>query len=351
MSNSCLVQTDEAEGGSMVNRDIIVIGGSAGATAPLKEILARLPPDLPAAVFVVLHIPAQGIGILSTVASSASRLPVAQAQSGMVIERGHIYLAVPDHHLLLYESHIMLGRGPRENLARPAIDPLFRSAALQYGPRVIGVVLSGLLSDGAAGLNAIKRCGGMTLVQDPTDAIADEMPLRAMEATTVDLCARGGKIGDVLSDLARETPGAALPVPPEIRLEVEIAAGERIGSDSLASIANPAPLTCPACGGVLSTLKAGPPLRFRCQVGHAFTAEVLAREQESKVDEALRVALRIIEERAELVHRMAEDGRQSGRVAVARMYDARAAEYREYADLIRRVMLQTLDPERPKSDS
>jgi two-component system chemotaxis response regulator CheB len=300
---------------------------------------------------VVLHIPAQGIGILSTVASSASRLPVAQAKSGMVIERGHIYLAVPDHHLLLYESHIMLGRGPRENLARPAIDPLFRSAALQYGPRVIGVVLSGLLSDGAAGLNAIKRCGGMTLVQDPTDAIADEMPLRAMEATTVDLCAPGGKIGDVLSDLARETPGAALPVPPEIRLEVEIAAGERIGSDSIAGIADPAPLTCPACGGVLSTLKAGQPLRFRCQVGHAFTAEVLAREQESKVDEALRVALRIIEERAELVHRMAQDGRQSGRVAVAQMYDARAAEYREYADLIRRVILQTLDPERPKSGS
>jgi len=131
----------------------------------------------------------------------------------------------------------MLGRGPRENMARPAIDPLFRSAALQYGPRVIGVVLSGLLSDGAAGLNAIKRCGGVTLVQDPADAIAGEMPLRAMGATTVDLCAPGGKIGDVLSDLAREPPGVALPVPPEIRLEVEIAAGERIGSRSLARIA------------------------------------------------------------------------------------------------------------------
>jgi two-component system chemotaxis response regulator CheB len=335
----------------MLNRDIIVIGGSSGATAPLKEILGRLPTDLPAAVFVVLHIPAQGIGILSTVASAASRLPVVQAESGMVIEQGHIYLAAPDHHLLVHESHIMLGRGPRENMARPAIDPLFRSAALQYGPRVIGVVLSGLLSDGAAGLNAIKRCGGVTLVQDPADAIASEMPLRAMEATTVDLCAPGGKIGDVLSDLAREPPGAALPVPPEIRLEVEIAAGERIGSTPLARIAEPAALTCPACGGVLSMLKMGQPLRFRCQVGHAYTAEALAREQEGQVDEAMRVALRIIEERAELVHRMAEDGRQSGRVAVAKMYDARATEYRGYADMIRRVMLHSLDPERPKSDS
>jgi two-component system chemotaxis response regulator CheB len=335
----------------MSNRDIIVIGGSAGATAPLKDILGRLPVDLPAAVFIVLHIPSQGVGILSTVASAASRLPVVQATSGMVIRNGHIYLAAPDHHLLLFDSHIMLGRGPRENMVRPAIDPLFRSAALEYGPRVIGVVLSGLLSDGAAGLTAIKQCGGLALVQDPTDAVADEMPLRALEATTVDLCVPGARIGDVLSDLAREQPGTRLPVPPEIRLEVEIAAGERVGSDSLSTIANPAPLTCPACGGVLSELKMEHPLRFRCQVGHAYTADALAKEQEGRVDEALRVALRIIEERAELVHRMAEDGRRSGRAAVAQMYDARAVEYREYADMIRRVMLHSLDPGTPKAES
>jgi two-component system, chemotaxis family, protein-glutamate methylesterase/glutaminase len=335
----------------MGNRDIIVIGGSAGATAPLKEILGRLPPDLPAAVFVVLHIPAQGIGILSTVASAASRLPVVQAESGMVIENAHIYLAAPDHHLLLFEHHMVLGRGPRENMARPAIDPLFRSAALRYGPRVIGVILSGLLSDGTAGLTAIKQCGGVALVQDPKEAIADEMPLRALEATTVDLCVPGAKLGDLLAELAREEPGATLPVPPELRLEVQIAAGERVGSDSLVTIADPAPLTCPGCGGVLSEIKVAHPLRFRCQVGHAYTVDALAKEQEGKVDEALRVALRIIEERAELVHRMAKDGRRAGRAAVAAGYEARAAEYREYADMIRRVMLQSLDPQAPKPDS
>jgi two-component system, chemotaxis family, protein-glutamate methylesterase/glutaminase len=135
-----------------------------------------------------------------------------------------------------------------------------------------------------------------------------------------------------------------LPAPPEIRLEVAIAAGERTGSDRLAPVARPAALTCPACGGVLSEINAAPPLRFRCQVGHAYTADALAKEQEGNVDEALRVALRIIEERAELVHRMAEDGRQSGRRAVAQMYEARSTEYREYADMIRRVMLQSLDP-------
>ena len=328
----------------MANRDIIVIGGSSGAAAPLREIVGRMPADLPAAVFVVLHISPEGIGVLSTVASATSRLPVLQAESGMVIQSGRIYLAAPDHHLLLRESHIMLGRGPRENMARPAIDPLFRSAALQYGPRVIGVLLSGLLSDGAAGLTAIKQCGGVALVQDPAEAIANEMPLRALQATTVDLCVPGARIGDVLSDLAREEAGTRLPVPPELRLDVEIAAGARIGSDGLAKIADPAPLTCPSCGGVLSELKMERPFRFRCQVGHAFTADVLVKEQEGRVDEALRVALRIVEERAELVHRMAEDGRHSGRAAVAQMYDARAAEYREHADRIRRVVLHLLDP-------
>jgi two-component system chemotaxis response regulator CheB len=328
----------------MSNRDIIVIGGSAGATQPLKQILGRLPADLPAAVFVVLHIPSQGVGILSTVASSAAKLPVVQAERGMKIEPGRIYLAAPDHHLLLAADRLMLGRGPRENMVRPAIDALFRSAALHHGPRVIGVLLSGLLSDGSAGLNAIKRCGGMAVVQDPADAISDEMPRRAMEATTVDLCVPGAAMGDVLSDLMREEAGAPLPIPPEIRLEVEIAAGDRIGSDNLASMANPVPLTCPACGGVLSELKDAFPMRFRCQVGHAFAPDVLAREQEGRVDEALRVALRIIEERAELVQRMAADGRRSGRPAVADMYEARAVEYRGYADMIRRVVLKSLDP-------
>ncbi|MCP3468761.1 chemotaxis protein CheB [Bradyrhizobium sp. CCGUVB1N3] len=328
----------------MSNRDIVVIGGSAGATAPLKQILGRLPVDLPAAIFIVLHIPPQGIGILSTVASSAGKLPVRQAENGMRIEPGHVYIAAPDHHLLLSGDHVLLGRGPRENMARPAIDALFRSAALHHGPRVIGVVLSGLLSDGAAGLNAIKRCGGITLVQEPSDAIADEMPRRALVATTIDLCMAGTAIGDVLSDLVREPAGVALPIPADIRLEVEIAAGNRIGTNSLATMADPVALTCPGCGDVLSEVKGSRPMRFRCQVGHAYIADTLAREQEGRVDEALRVALRIIEERAELVQRMASDGRRGGRSAVAEMYDTRAAEYREYADLIRRVVLQSLGP-------
>jgi two-component system chemotaxis response regulator CheB len=331
----------------MSNRDLIVIGGSSGATAPLKSILGSFPADLPAAVLVVLHIPARSTGILTTVASAAGRLPVRQAEDGMSVERGHVYIAAPDHHMLVHGDRIRLGRGPRENMTRPAIDPLFRSAALSYGPRAIGVVLSGLLSDGAAGLNAIKRCGGLAVVQDPEDSIADEMPRRAMEATTIDLAVPAARLGDVLSDLSREAAGPSLPVPAEIRLEVDIAAGERIDSKGMRKIADPAALTCPACGGVLSAVHDGRPLRFRCQVGHAYTADALAKEQEGRVDEALRVALRIIEERAELVRRMAEDGRHSGRRAVAEMYDDRAKEYSDYAETIRRVVLESFEKQPP----
>jgi two-component system, chemotaxis family, protein-glutamate methylesterase/glutaminase len=320
----------------MANRDIIVIGGSSGATAPLKAILGRFPPDLPAAVFVVLHIPTRSIGLLSTVASAAGPLPARQAEDGMAIAPGNVYIAAPDHHLIVTEGRIRLGRGPRENMAR-------RSAAMTYGARVIGVVLSGFLSDGAAGLNAIKRCGGTALVQDPEDATADEMPRRALEATVADLCIPGAKLGDVLSDLARQAPGPAVPVPPEIALEVDIAMGERIDSDVLRKFADPAALTCPGCGGVLSMVRAGHPLRFRCQVGHAYTADIVAKEQEGRADEALRVALRIIEERAELVARMGEEGRQSGRRAVAEMYEERAREYREHADTLRKALLRSFE--------
>ncbi|ACL58662.1 chemotaxis protein CheB [Methylobacterium nodulans] len=332
----------------MSNRDIIVIGGSSGATAPLKMVLGALPENLPAAVFIVLHMPARSLGILATVVSAAGRLPVRPAADGMAIQPGTIYLGVPDHHLILTEGMIRLGRGPRENMVRPAIDPLFRSAAAAYGPRVIGLLLSGFLNDGTSGLEAIKRCGGLALVQDPLDAIADEMPRSALSAVSVDLTAPSARLGDVLSDLVREKAGPRLPVPPEIRLEVDIAAGERVDSEVLRRFADPVALTCPHCSGVLSQVRGAKPLRFRCQVGHAVTAEVAAKEQEAAIDEALRVALRIIEERAELVQRMAEDGRAAGRLAIAEMYEERAIEYRRYADTIRRAVLLSL-PERPVS--
>lgn len=328
----------------MSKRDIIVIGGSSGATVPLKAILGALPGTLAAAIFVVLHVPARSLGLLATVSAAAANLPVHPAEDGMPIAPGHVYLGVPDRHLIVADGRIRLGWGPRENMARPSIDPLFRSAAATYGPRVIGVILSGLLNDGAAGLDAVRRCGGVAIVQDPAEAIADEMPRSALAAVADGRAVPAARIGDVLADLVQERAGPRLPVPPEIRLEVDIAAGERVDSGLLRRFADPAPLSCPHCDGVLSEVRGAKPLRFRCQVGHAYTAEVAATAQEGAVDEAMRVALRIVGERADLVARMAADARANGRAAVAEMYEARAAEYREHVDTLRRAVLRAVEP-------
>lgn len=330
----------------MDNRDIVVIGGSSGAPAPLKTILGALPADFPAALFVVLHVPARSLGLLATATAAAGRLPVRAATDGMAIRPGTVTIGVPDYHLILTETGIRLGRGPRENMARPSIDPLFRSAAAAYGPRVIGVLLSGLLNDGASGLEAIKSCGGLTLVQDPAEALADEMPRSALAALDVDLTLPAARIGDVLPELVRDPAGPRLPISPELRLEVDIAVGARIDSDVLRRLADPASITCPQCGGVLSQMRDAKPLRFRCQIGHALSAEAVAKEHETTVDEAMRVALRIIEERAELVRRMGRDGREAGRTAVAALYEERAAEYCRYAETIRKaVLLKRPSPE------
>jgi two-component system chemotaxis response regulator CheB len=269
----------------------------------------------------------------------------------MKIERGRIHLAPPDHHLIVHDGHFRLGRGPRENLVRPAIDPLFRSAAIAYGPRSIGVILSGLLNDGADGLRAIKRCGGIALVQSPNDCEASDMPLAALAATPVDLSIEAASLGQALQRfVSEESPVSRPAVPPDIRLEVDIAAGSPLHSDRVASIASPVALSCPACGGVLSQMRDASPLRFRCQVGHGYTDQVLAQEQESSIDEAMRVALRIIEERAELVSRMGHDAAAVGRSSTAEMFAQRAAEYRGYADKLREAVFVKMAQSEPPSN-
>ena len=318
----------------MAKKDIIVIGGSAGSHAPLKRIMADLPGDFPATILVATHVPINSAGLLADALAFAGPLPVARAVDGMPIERGCVYTAVPDRHLLLVDGIMRLGDGPRENMTRPAIDPLFRSAALAYGPRAVGVVLSGLLNDGASGLSAIKACGGTAVVQHPLDAHADQMPLAALEAVTPDNVVPADEIGRTLAEIVTRDAEKAVAPPDSLALEVEIAGGARLGSQSLREIADPSPLSCPDCQGVLSEVRNEKPLRFRCQIGHALTAEALASRTDN-VDQAMRLALRIMEERVTLVTRMAEDARAAGRTAVAELYEARAAEYGGYAQVLR----------------
>ncbi|MFD1613067.1 chemotaxis protein CheB [Sphingomonas tabacisoli] len=325
----------------MAKRDIIVIGGSAGSGGVLQQIMADLPGDMPASLFVATHVPSQSSGYLADMLDRAGPLPVRQAIDGQPIERGHVYVAVPDRHLLLDDGTIRLGNGPRENMTRPAIDPLFRSAALSYGARAVGVVLSGMLNDGASGLWAIKSCGGTAVVQHPIDARADQMPLAALEAVSVDEVGSADDIGQILTRIAASEAGEDRPPPEGLQLEVEIAAGRRLGADTLRRIADPSALSCPNCQGVLSEIRNGKPLRYRCQTGHAVTAERLVAAND-EVSQAMRIALRVMEERVTLVTRMAQDARQTGREAVAELYEARAEEYTNYAQVLRTAAVRSL---------
>ncbi len=323
----------------MSTHDIIAIGGSTGALEVLKQIFADLPADLPAAVLIVVHIASDGQDRLAEILDSVSPMTVKTAAEGDIIENGRAYVAPAGHHLLVDNGIIKLGNGPRENMARPAIDPLFRSAALSYGPQVIGVVLSGLLDDGAAGLAAVKRCGGITLVQDPADAEANDMPRHALDTCDIDYRAAAGKMAQVLAQLATEPASSAHPVPGDIALEVQIAAGRPSTTDMVAEIASPVALSCPSCGGVLSEIIEPARLRFRCQIGHAYTADALDKQQEAALAEAIGIALRTLEERHTLLVKMAADAKRRGRVLSARQFEERAADYQRQADTIRKAAI------------
>ena len=323
----------------MSTHDIIAIGGSTGALNALKRIFTDLPADLPAAVFVVMHIASDSGHMLADILDAAGPTAVKMAAEGDIIENGRAYVAPAGRHLLVDNGKIRLGHGPRENMVRPAVDPLFRSAALSYGPRVIGVILSGMLDDGAAGLAAVKRCGGLAIVQDPADAQADDMPLNALDACAVDYRAPASKLAQMLVKLTNEQAPPPLPVPGDLALEVQIAAGWPSTTEMIAEIANPVALSCPTCSGVLSEIAEPSRLRFRCQIGHAYTADALDKEQEAAVAEAVGVALRILEERHTLLVKMAADAKRRGHNRSVQQFEERAADYRRQADTIRKAAI------------
>jgi two-component system chemotaxis response regulator CheB len=322
----------------MSRRDIIAIGGSLGAVDAVKQLCRDLPADLAASIFIVIHVGANGNNLLAGIFDADSAISIRTAVDGEVLRPGHAYVAPADHHLLVIGNVVRLGRGPRENMARPAIDPLFRSVAISFGSRAIAVVLTGMLNDGAAGLADVKRCGGITVVQNPADALAPDMPMGALRGSDVDYRAPLSEMAALLIKLAREEAGPPVDIPEDIVSEVEIALGRRSDSEVLAKFSDPVGLSCPACGGVLSQIRRWPPLRFRCQVGHSYTAEALEAEKEGTVDEAIRVALRILEERAVLTQKMADDARQAGRSAAAASYEQRMNESRAYAATLRQAI-------------
>jgi two-component system chemotaxis response regulator CheB len=328
----------------MIGHDVIVIGASAGGVEALKYFVSSLPADLPAALFVVLHFPAHGTSVLPAILSRAGKLPAEHAQDGQIFENGRIYVAPPDYHLILKRDHIRLTRGPHENRNRPAVDPLFRTAARIYGRRVVGVVLSGTLDDGTAGLIAIKACGGITMVQDPAESLYAGMPQNAIEHDHVDFVLKAADLAYKVVDLAHTAVTEAKAediMADEIDFESDMAeldmqrieaGGERPGRVS--------GYMCPECGGMLWEIENGDLLRFRCRVGHAYSEESLVAEQTEALEDAFWVALRALEESAALSHQLAQRAANRGRAQSAVQFAEQARSAEDRAQLIRSVLLK-----------
>lgn len=321
------------------NRDTLVIGASAGGVEALTELVRNLPEDLPAAVFMVLHVGATSH--LAEILNRAGPLPVAHATSGETVKPGRIRVAPPGLHMLLHDGHVLLRRGPRENLARPAIDPLFRSAACTFGGRVIGVVLTGALNDGTAGLRAIKRCGGIAIVQDPDDAAVPDMPLSALRHVAVDYQVSVAAMGELLLKLTAEAAGETPTIPADIRLEAAIAAQEPASMQKDNQLGEPSEFTCPECHGTLWEINDGNVLRYRCHVGHAHTAEVVLDAKDDEGENTLWAVLRSHQERAALARRMAR--RAQGKLAAE--LQKRAEDYDEDAALVRHIITRLSLPQ------
>jgi two-component system chemotaxis response regulator CheB len=283
---------------------VIVIGASAGGVEALLELAADLPTGLNAIVGVVLHIGSQ-CSILPELLSRRGPWPAVHATDGAPLQPGTIYVAPPDHHMLFTRSHVRLSRGPRENHARPAVDPLFRSAALGWRECVIGVVLTGDLDDGTAGLAAIKACGGTAIVQDPDTAFQAAMPSSALAHVEVDYCL---PIHEIVPTIVRVVtrhheiqPGSAAP---NVKREHAIFEGEQ-AMENLAAVGAPSELTCPECGGGLWELMENRPLRYRCHTGHGYSAHSLENAQAAKAEQALWGSVRAFREREMLLRRLA----------------------------------------------
>lgn len=328
----------------MLGYNIIVVGTSAGGVEALTYLVKQLPPDLNAAVLIVLHISSHSKSVLPNILNRASNLPVSHAQDGEAIVHGRIYVAPPDYHLLVEPGYLRLTRGAKENLCRPAIDPLFRSAARTYGQRVIAVLLTGMLDDGTAGLMAVKIRGGVAIVQNPDDAMYSEMPHNAIEnVDNIDHILPLSDIPSILVTLVNRP----IKIEPENPVSSKIEFETEIAQLNLEAVENqgdrpgkPSTFGCPDCGGILWELEEGNLLRFRCRTGHAFSAKSLLATQSDAVQDALWIAFRALEEKAALSHRMALRMEARNQILSARKLKEEAQSALQRSAMIREVLLK-----------
>jgi two-component system chemotaxis response regulator CheB len=327
----------------MPGHDLIVIGGSAGSLEPLKELVAGLPADLPAAVCITRHASPHAPNVLPQILAKAGELPAVEAMDGAALQPSHIYVAPPDCHLLVQPGLLRVTRSPTENRFRPAIDPLFRSAAVAYGPRVIGVLLSGALDDGTAGLWAVKQRGGIAVVQDPTEALQAAMLQSALTYVPVDHCVTAVTLAPLLVRLVHTAVPdlGGPPITEEMAMENQIALEDNALESGLMRVGQLSPFTCPDCHGVLLQLKAGRLLHFRCHTGHAFTAQSLLAALRESIDDTFWNTVRALDESVMLMQHTAAHLQQAGHEpGLAAQFTQQAAATRQQSEVIRQLVMQ-----------
>jgi len=325
----------------MANRDILALGTSAGGFDALRFLAGEFSPDLPASVVVVIHLSGQYQSSLDAILTQAGPLPASFAADGDRLEKGRIYIAPAERHLIVETDRLRLGSGPRENNARPSLDPLFRSAALCCGSRTVGAVLTGTLGDGAAGLSALKQCGAVTVVQDPRDAAFGEMPATALARARPDHVVSLAGMPALLEKLVRQAAGQPAPVPANLEYEVNIASGGRGSMSEMDRIGQRSVLACPDCHGIMWEIDEGELVRYRCHEGHAYTAEVMSLALDDNVRRALASALRALDERTALARKLETQARAGGRNLSADSWSDKAREFEEEARIIRESIRRT----------
>jgi two-component system chemotaxis response regulator CheB len=327
----------------MAGRDIIVVGASAGGVETLSRLVCGLPADLPAAVLIVLHIAPHSGTALPRILDRRTKLTVGQPYDGEPLELGRVYVAAPDHHLIVGPGVVRSTTGPKENGHRPAVDTLFRTAAATYGPRVVGVVLSGTRDDGTAGLRAIRARGGVAVVQHPEEALFPGMPQSAVAGDHPDWVVPVGEMGELLSRLANEEvphEGGPAAMPDHLDAELHWAHPDLTGPAVPASppFGAPSGFTCPECHGGLWEIDDGQLPRYRCRVGHGFSADALLVNQHTDVEAALWTAFRALEERAALCRGLAERAGERKAAITSQHFRAEAAEVARQAEVLRTLL-------------
>jgi two-component system chemotaxis response regulator CheB len=326
------------EGNGSSGHDIIVVGCSAGGVEALPKLLEKLPGNTPAAIFAVMHVGATSESYLPNILSRAAQMPAIHPNPGEVIQHGRIYVAPPDHHLLLVKDRIQLSHGPKENRHRPAVDPTFRSAAQYYGSRVIGIILTGALDDGTAGLQAVKRCGGIAMVQHPDEAVAPGMPGSALKFVEVDHCLPLLKIRALLPKLIK-TP-ARNPSEPGCHKDASIINQEQTmtANEMEQKYGSPTGLVCPECSGPIWEAPEGKLTQFRCLVGHAYSPDSFVAEEAIAAERALWVAVKTLQERSSLLRRLSDRANHMGQSITASNFRVQAEESESHAEVIRNIL-------------